>query len=147
MQQYITEKIAVNKLLEGLLDLPVPANGFKNVAGYLQSETKFPEVTFKDVKQGNEKRLGLESLNPNDKETVKQNFGSFIIGKDALFDRLTTLTTGHIQEIASSSTSLTPKQQIAISKKFENLNEKANAEFNTQFVKYYECFILESTDF
>lgn len=144
VQQYITEKkeeIAVNKLLKGLLNLS--GNGFENVARFLKSETKFPEVTLKDVKEANEKRLGLEILNSKDKETVIQNFRSFIIGKDAIFDRL---TTGYQQELESFSTPSTPKQQIELTKIFDNRSKKANAEFNTQFINHYKCFIPESTD-
>ena len=72
---------------------------------------------------------------------VKQNFSSFIIGKDALFSRLTTGFQQEMEILFTSDAAQNPlklqEQQVALTEKYENLSKKVNAEFNTQFVTPY----------
>ncbi|MCA2454004.1 endonuclease, partial [Vibrio alginolyticus] len=75
---------------------------------------------------------------PNEQAFVKENFASFIIGKDAIFSQLTSgfmeeMGQLHASDLAKNPTHL-QAQQIALSEKYEQLSDKVNAEFNKQFV-------------
>ncbi|EMQ2216515.1 VPA0450 family T3SS effector inositol phosphatase [Vibrio parahaemolyticus] len=114
------------------------ANDFKNDAAYLKPGTNPANATFDDVTSANQARLGLENLNPNEQAFVKENFASFIIGKDAIFSQLTSgfmeeMGQLHASDLAKNPTHL-QAQQIALSEKYEQLSDKVNAEFNKQFV-------------
>ncbi|EKM32274.1 hypothetical protein VCHENC02_2153 [Vibrio harveyi] len=84
----------------------------------------------------NQARLGLENLSSDEQAFVKENFASFIIGKDAIFSQL---TSGFMEEMgqlhtANLTTGQLQTQQIALSEKYEQLSDKVNAQFNQQFV-------------
>ncbi|NHB86675.1 VPA0450 family T3SS effector inositol phosphatase [Photorhabdus tasmaniensis] len=114
------------------------AGDFKNDAAYLKPGTDPANATFDDVTSANQARLGLESLSPNEQEFVKENFSSFIIGKDALFSQLTSGFMEEMGQLHASDLAKNPSQlqtqQIALSEKYELLSDKVNAEFNKQFV-------------
>ncbi len=112
------------------------AADFKNEAAYLKPGTDPAKATFDDVTSANQARLGLENLSSDEQAFVKENFASFIIGKDAIFSQL---TSGFMEEMgqlhtANLTTGQLQTQQIALSEKYEQLSDKVNAQFNQQFV-------------
>ncbi|MEZ8680228.1 VPA0450 family T3SS effector inositol phosphatase [Vibrio splendidus] len=112
------------------------AEDFKNEAAYLNPGTDPAKATFDDVTSANQARLGLESLSSDEQAFVKENFTSFIIGKDAIFSQL---TNGFMEEMrqlhtANLTTGQLQTQQIELTEKYEQLNRKVNAQFNQQFI-------------
>ncbi|AQS36434.1 hypothetical protein Sps_01265 [Shewanella psychrophila] len=147
VQKHITEVVPVNNLVKAAFNQPV--SEFKNDAAYLKPGTNPEIATFDDVTAANKTRLGLENLDSGAQEFVKQNFSSFIIGKDALFSRLTTGFQQEMEILFTSDTAKNPvklqEQQVALTEKYEGLSKKVNAEFNTQFITPYAQ--QKNTDF
>ncbi|GEM75517.1 hypothetical protein [Vibrio sagamiensis] len=108
------------------------AGDFKNATQFLKPDTDPSTATFDDVTDANKKRLGLENMDSGTLEFIYQNFSSFIMGKDAIFSRLTDEFLQQAPALAGD-----PKKLIELRNQNEDLNHRANAEFNAQFIAPY----------
>ncbi len=131
VQKQLTEAIPVQNLVKAAFSQT--AGDFKNDAQFLKPGTDPSTATFDDVTDANKARLGLENMDSGALEFINQNFSSFIVGKDAIFSRLTDEYLQQAPALAGDQ-----KKLVELRNHCEDLSHRVNAEFNAQFIAPYE---------
>ena len=127
VQKQLTDGIPVHNLVK--VAFSQTTSDFKNDAQYLKPGTDPSTATFDDVTDANKARLGLENMDSGALEFIKQNFSSFIVGKDAIFSRLTDEYLQQAPALAGDQ-----KKLFELRYQSEDLSHRVNAEFNAQFI-------------